>query len=80
LIIKENIFHDGNTGSHLGGAGSARARSAQKTVKNCTFTLYLRAGAPWGGTYFQQSVFVSEHFSPSFGLDEASVRWQKFAE
>jgi len=80
LIIKENIFHDGNTGSHLGGARSPRARTAQKTVKNRTFTLYLRAGAPCGDTYFQQSVFVSEHFSPSFGLDEANVRWQKFAE
>jgi len=80
LIIKENIFPDGNTGSHLGGAESPRARIAQKTVKNRTFTLYLRAGAPCGCTYFLQSVFVSEHFSLSFGLDEASVRWQKFAE
>jgi hypothetical protein len=80
LIIKENIFPDGNTGSHLGGAGSGRARIAQKTVKNRTFTLYLRAGAPCGCTYFLQSVFVSDHFSLSFGLDEASVGWQKFAE
>jgi hypothetical protein len=80
LIIKENIFHDGNTGSHLGGARAPRARIAQKTVKNRTYTLYLRAGAPCGCTYFLQSVFVSEHFSLSFGLDEASVRSQKFAE
>jgi len=80
LIIKENIFPDGNTGSHLGVAGSGRARIAQKTVKNRTFTLYLRAGAPCGCTYFQQSVFVREDFSLSFGLDEASVRWQKLAE
>jgi hypothetical protein len=81
LIIKENIFPDGNTGSHLGGARSPRARSAQKTtMKNRTFTLYLRACAPCGCTYFLQSVFVSEHFSLSFGPYEASVRWQKFAE
>jgi hypothetical protein len=80
LIIKENIFPDGNTGSPLGGAGAGRARIAQKTVKNRTLTLYLRAAAPCGCTYFLQSVFVSEHFSLSFDLDEASVRWQKFAE
>jgi hypothetical protein len=77
LIIKENIFPDGNTASHLGGAGLPRARIAEKTVKNRTFTLYLRACAPCGCTYFLQSVFVSEHFSLSFGLDEASVRSAK---
>jgi hypothetical protein len=42
-------------------------------VKNRTFTLYLGACAPCGCTYFLPSVFVSEHFSLSFGLDEASV-------
>jgi hypothetical protein len=80
LIIKENIFPDGNTGSHLGGARSPRARIAQKTMKKRTFTLYLRACAPCGCTYFLLSVFVSEHFSLSFGLDEASVRSQKLTE
>jgi hypothetical protein len=80
LIIKENIFPDSNTGSPLGGARSPRARIAQKMVKNRTFTLYLRACPPCGCTYFLQSVFVSKHFSLSFDLDEASVRWQKFAE
>jgi len=77
LIVKENIFPDGNTGSSLGGAGWGRARRSQKTVKNRTFTLYLRACAPCGCTYFLPSVFVSEHFSLSFGLDEASVRSPK---
>jgi len=73
LIIKENIFPDGNTGSTLGGTASGTARLSKKTVKNHSFTLYLGACAPWGCIYFLPLVFVSKHFSLSFGLNEASV-------
>ncbi|MEG4132518.1 hypothetical protein QUA41_26575 [Microcoleus sp. Pol11C1] len=73
LIIKENIFFDVNTGSTLGGTASGTARGAQKTVKNRTFTLFLRACAPYGCIYFLPFLFVSELFSQSFGPDEASV-------
>jgi len=73
LIIKENIFFDVNTGSTLGGTASGTARRSQKTLKNHSFTLYLRACAPSSCTYFLPSVFVSKLFSLSFGIDEASV-------
>jgi hypothetical protein len=77
LIIKENIFFDINTGSTLGGTASGRARLS----KNRTFTLFLRACAPYGCIYFLPSVFLSQLFSRSFGLDEASVcDRQKFAK
>jgi hypothetical protein len=45
LIIKDRIFTDVNTGSHLGGRGKKESGSTKKQVKNSSFTASLTAEA-----------------------------------
>ncbi|MFB8792650.1 MAG: hypothetical protein U7126_00060 [Microcoleus sp.] len=56
LIIKDRIFTDVNTGSHLGGGEAKKSKAQQKTVKNSSFTASLTAEVAVGPPIFCRKI------------------------